>query len=358
LRKELAWLRRGPPARTSKPQFRIDAANALIADEPPARDRTTLATFSSARLGKSVFDVEDMSLALGPNELFDDVTWRVGPGDRIGLVGVNGSGKTTLLRVLAGLRGVDSGVVRVGKTVRIGYLSQDVAELDPTLRVLEAVEAVRRQTVLGDGRELTASALLERFGFSGERQWTPVGDLSGGEKRRLQLLRLLMDEPNVLLLDEPTNDLDVDTLTALEDLLDSWAGTLIAASHDRYFLERVCDTTAALMWGKLASLPGGVDEYLARRAREREQVTGTRMPIAPTPTGNAGDVRTARKDVTRIERQLSKLEDREKELHAALAEAATDYVAAAALDAELRALQVTRAQLEEDWLDATDRAGS
>ncbi|HWF41346.1 MAG TPA: ABC-F family ATP-binding cassette domain-containing protein [Acidothermaceae bacterium] len=358
LRKELAWLRRGPPARTSKPQFRIDAANALIADEPPARDRTTLATFSSARLGKSVFDVEDMSLSLGPVELFSDVTWRVGPGDRIGLVGVNGSGKTTLLRLLAGLRGVDSGVVKVGKTVRIGYLSQDVAELDPTLRVLEAVEAVRRQTVLGDGRELTASALLERFGFSGERQWTPVGDLSGGEKRRLQLLRLLMDEPNVLLLDEPTNDLDVDTLTGLEDLLDSWAGTLIAASHDRYFLERVCDTVTALIGGgKLASLPGGVDEYLARRSRERDQVTGSRTPAAPATTGRAGDVRAARKDVTRIERQLSKLEDREKELHAALAEAATDYVAAAALDAELRALQVAPDQLEEDWLDAAHRAG-
>ncbi len=220
----------------------------------------------------------------GPDELFDDVTWRVGPGDRIGLVGVNGSGKTTLLRMLAGLRGVDSGVVKVGKTVRIGYLSQDVAELDPTLRVLEAVEAVRRQTVLGDGRELTASALLERFGFTGERQWTPVGDLSGGEKRRLQLLRLLMDEPNVLLLDEPTNDLDVDTLTALEDLLDSWAGTLIAASHDRYFLERVCDTVTALIGaGKLASLPGGVDEYLARRSRERGAANGPRCSRAAAP---------------------------------------------------------------------------
>jgi ATP-binding cassette subfamily F protein uup len=376
LRKELAWLRRGPPARTSKPQFRIDAANALIADEPPARDRTVLASFSSARLGKSVFDVEGMSLQLGSASLFSDVTWRVGPGDRIGLVGVNGSGKTTLLRVLAGLRGVDSGVVKVGKTVRIGYLSQDVAELDPTLRVLEAVEAVRRQTVLGDGREVTASALLERFGFTGERQWTPVGELSGGEKRRLQLLRLLMDEPNVLLLDEPTNDLDVDTLTALEDLLDSWAGTLIAASHDRYFLERVCDSVTALIGGgQLASLPGGVDEYLARRSRERAAVLGAPTGSAPAPdasgrstggsapatpavpTGTAGDVRAARKDVTRIERQLSKLADRERELHDELAAAATDYLAAAALDSELRALQVTRAQLEEDWLDAAHRAG-
>jgi ATP-binding cassette subfamily F protein uup len=360
LRKELAWLRRGPPARTSKPQFRIDAANALIADEPPARDRTTLARFSSARLGKSVFDVEDVSLSLGATALFSDVTWRVGPGDRIGLVGVNGSGKTTLLRVLDGLRGVDSGVVKVGKTVRIGYLSQDVAELDPTLRVLEAVEAVRRQTVLGDGREITASSLLERFGFSGEQQWTPVGDLSGGEKRRLQLLRLLMDEPNVLLLDEPTNDLDVDTLTALEDLLDSWAGTLIAASHDRYFLERVCDTTTALIGGgQLVSLPGGVDEYLARRFQERSAATGAvPVPAAATSTGSAGDVRAARKDLTRIERQLSKLDAREKELHGQLAAAATDYAAAAKLDAELRALQVTRAQLEEEWLDAAHRAGN
>ncbi|MGH3026687.1 MAG: ABC-F family ATP-binding cassette domain-containing protein, partial [Gaiellaceae bacterium] len=225
LRKELAWLRRGPPARTSKPRFRIDAANVLIADEPPARDRTQLARFSSARLGKSVFDVEGASLRFGSLPLLSDVTWRVGPGDRIGLVGVNGSGKTTLLNVLAGSQAVDSGSVRVGKTVRIGYLSQHVTELDPALRVLQAVESVRRMTVLGDGRELSASALLERFGFAGEQQWTPVGELSGGERRRLQLLRLLMDEPNVLLLDEPTNDLDIETLTELEDLLDGWPGS-------------------------------------------------------------------------------------------------------------------------------------
>jgi ABC transport system ATP-binding/permease protein len=356
LRKELAWLRRGPPARTSKPRFRIDAANALIADEPPARDRTQLAKFSSARLGKSVFDVEDVSLRLGSLSLFNDLTWRVGPGDRIGLVGVNGSGKTTLLRVLAGLRAVDSGVVRVGKTVRIGYLSQDVAELDPGLRVLEAVEAVRRQTVLGDGRELTASSLLERFGFTGERQWTPVGDLSGGEKRRLQLLRLLMDEPNVLLLDEPTNDLDVDTLTALEDLLDGWAGTLIAASHDRYFLERVCDDVTALVGGgKLASLPGGVDEYLARRAASS---SASSVPAASVPATGSGDQRAARKDVARIERQLAKLSSRETALHVELAAAATDYTAIALLDAELQALLAARAQLEEEWLDAAHRAGS
>jgi ABC transport system ATP-binding/permease protein len=359
LRKELAWLRRGPPARTSKPRFRIDAANALIADEPPARDRTQLAAFSSARLGKTVFDVEDVTLRFDDLTLLDEITWRIGPGDRIGLVGVNGSGKTTLLRVLAGLRGVDGGEVKTGTTVRIGYLAQDVAELDPTLRVLEAVEAVQRRTVLGDGRELTASALLERFGFTGERQWTQVGDLSGGEKRRLQLLRLLMDEPNVLLLDEPTNDLDVDTLTALEDLLDGWAGTLIAASHDRYFLERVCDDVTALVGGgKLLTLPGGVDEYLARRGLERPTGTPAEAPVSAALSPSvAGDLRAARKDMARIERQLDKLADRETRLHEQLAVVATDYAKTSELDAELRGLSAERAQLEEAWLDAAARAG-
>ena len=359
LRKELAWLRRGAPARTSKPKFRIEAANALIATEPPPRDSAELMGFATARLGRTVYELEDVTYSVGAaRTLFDHVTWQLAPGERIGLVGVNGSGKTSLLRLLTGTVTPDSGKVVSGVTVKPALLSQEITEIPPDTRVLKAVEDVRAAIDLGKGRTLTASQLLERFGFPGEKQWTPVGDLSGGERRRLQLLRLLMDEPNVLLLDEPTNDLDVDTLTALEDLLDSWAGTLIAASHDRYFLERVCDTVTALIGGgKLASLPGGVDEYLARRSRERDQVTGSRTPAAPATTGRAGDVRAARKDVTRIERQLSKLEDREKELHAALAEAATDYVAAAALDAELRALQVARDQLEEDWLDAAHRAG-
>jgi len=369
LRKELAWLRRGPPARTSKPQFRIDAANALIADEPPARDRAELASFSSARLGKSVFDLESASLSFGDLELLDNVTWRIGPGDRIGLLGVNGSGKTSLLRVLAGMQQVSSGVLRVGKTVRIGYLSQHVTELDAGLRVLEAVEAVRRFTVLGDGRELSASALLERFGFASNRQWTPVGDLSGGERRRLQLLRLLMDEPNVLLLDEPTNDLDVDTLTALEDLLDGWAGTLIAASHDRYFIERVCDSVAALTGGgRLVTLPGGIDEYVALRSQMQETEALTRPPAGANvtaaaataaktgaPAPSAGVAREARKEMTRIERQLAKLESREAQLHAQLAEAASDYARAGELDTELRAVHDERDRLEEAWLLASEQ---
>jgi ATP-binding cassette subfamily F protein uup len=353
LRKELAWLRRGPPARTSKPQFRIDAANALIADEPVARNPADLARFASARLGKSVFDLEDATLALGHKTLLDDVTWRIGPGDRIGLVGVNGSGKTTLLRVLAGRQKMDAGELKTGKTVQVAYLSQDVSELDPTMRVLEAIESIRRQIDLSDGRVLTASALLERFGFTGQRQWTPVRDLSGGERRRLQLLRLLMEEPNVLLLDEPTNDLDVDTLTALEDLLDSWAGTLIAASHDRYFLERVCDQVTALTGGgALRTLVGGVDEYLAlAEGRTSGNDAGTK------PVTNAAAVREARKDLVRIERQLERLTTREKKLHEQLAAISDDYSKAAELDAELRSVIAERSILEEDWLHAAERAG-
>ena len=361
LRKELAWLRRGPPARTSKPQFRIEAANALIADEPPARDRMQLARFSSVRLGKSVFDLEGATLRFDDRLILDNVTWRLGPGDRVGVVGVNGSGKTTLLRVLAGLQSLADGRLRVGQTVRIGYLSQDVAELDPTMRVLEAVESVQRRMVLGDGRELTASALLERFGFAGDLQrnqhWTPVGDLSGGERRRLQLLRLLMAEPNVLLLDEPTNDLDLDSLTALEDLLDGWAGTLVAASHDRYFLERVCDEVVGLVGGgALMGLPGGVDEYLATRSDQGGQPTAARPAVAGSGTRTSvGVIRETRKEMVRLERQLDKLAEKERSLHEQLAAAATDYEQLQTLHSDLRALHEERSRVEESWLAAAER---
>ncbi|NCT92342.1 ABC-F family ATP-binding cassette domain-containing protein, partial [Cellulomonas sp. APG4] len=277
LRKELAWLRRGAPARTSKPKFRLDAAAALIADEPPPRDQLELTRLATARQGKDVLDVEDVHVAFpdadgGSRVLLDGVTWRLGPGDRWGLVGVNGAGKTTLMRLLAGELRPGAGRVRRGRTAVVATLTQDVAELDEIggLRVLEAVEAERRSVVVG-GRELTAGQLVERLGFTRERAQTLVRDLSGGERRRLQLLRLLVGEPNVLLLDEPTNDLDTDTLAALEDLLDGWPGTLVVVSHDRYLLERVCDRQAALLGdGHLRDLPGGVEEYLAlRRAAVR-----------------------------------------------------------------------------------------
>src|SRR5215210_3490913 len=241
LRKELAWLRRGPPARTSKPRFRIEAANALIEGEPEPRDRVELLRFATARLGTKVLEAEGVAVRFGEREVLRGVTWRLGPGDRVALVGVNGSGKTTLVRVLAGELEPSAGAVQRGATVRLAHLSHDTAEIPGHLRVLEALEEVRGRAVLGDGRELTAGTLAERFGFRGDKARTLVRDLSGGERRRLQLMRLLMGEPNVLLLDEPTNDLDIDTLTALEDLLDGWPGTLVVVSHDRYFVERVCD---------------------------------------------------------------------------------------------------------------------
>ncbi|MDX6217780.1 MAG: transport system ATP-binding/permease protein [Frankiales bacterium] len=346
-RKELAWLRRGPPARTSKPKFRIDAANALIADEPPPRDDIALQRFATARLGKQVYDVEDVSLSFGDRLLFDHVTWRVGPGDRIGVIGVNGAGKSTLLRMLVGQAIPDSGVVKVGQTVKPAYLSQEVAELDPMLRVLEAVEAVAKQVDLG-GKPVGASSLCDRFGFTGNAQWTRVGDLSGGERRRLQLLRLLMGEPNVLLLDEPTNDLDIDTLQALEDVLDGWPGTLLVVSHDRYFLERTTTVTSSLMGdGTVKALPGGVDEYLQKRVR--------RAPETPATKVKSGDSRQARKDLQKLERQLVTLDKREAELHAQLADQAADHEAVIRLDRELHEVRAEKESVEQSWLELSEQ---
>jgi ATP-binding cassette subfamily F protein uup len=353
LRKELAWLRRGPPARTSKPQFRIDAANALIADEPPVRDSLSLQRFATARLGKSVYDVENVSLRYGDRVMLEDVTWRLGPGDRIGIVGVNGSGKTSLLRLLAQERDPDSGVVKVGQTVQVAYLSQEVAELPAGLRVLEAVQEIAQRIRVGD-RDLTAGQLAEMFGFGSARQWTRVGELSGGERRRLQLLRLLMAEPNVLVLDEPTNDLDIDTLTALEDLLDSFPGTVIVVSHDRYLVERVTDTVVALLGdGRITPMIGGIDEYLSRR-RSRgagAPATATASASEATAAAPAVDLRAARKELARVERQVAKLDAREAELHVQLAAHATDYARVAELDAELRDLRAERDTAEERWLE-------
>ena len=348
VKKELAWLRRGPPARTSKPQFRIDAANALIADEPPARDDVSLQRFSAARLGRTVYELHGVTLAFGKKTLLAGVDWNLGPGDRVGIVGVNGAGKSTLLKLLVGQQPSDSGRVVVGQTVKPAYLSQEVAELDPALRVLEAVEQVAKVVDLGGGRTVGASTLADRFGFTGNAQWTRVGDLSGGERRRLQILRLLMGEPNVILLDEPTNDLDIDTLTALEDLLDGWPGTLVVVSHDRYFLERVTTTTASLMGdGRLAALPGGVDQYLAQRVRS--------SPAVAPKAARAGDSRAARKELSRVERDIARLDRREAEIHAAMAAQASDFAAVAALDEHLRALRTEKAALEDTWLELSEQ---
>ena len=348
LRKELAWLRRGPPARTSKPQFRIDAANALIADEPPPRDRVELQRFAAARLGKDVVDVVDVSLRFGDRELLRDVTWRLGPGDRVGLLGPNGAGKTTLLRLVTGDLKPTSGTVRIGKSVVPAWLSQEVAELDPATRVLQSVEDVAQRVALSKGREATASQLLERLGFPAARQWTPVGDLSGGERRRLQLLRLLMAGPNLLVLDEPTNDLDVETLAEVEDVLDGWAGTLIVVSHDRWFVERVCDSLWAIVGGTLRHLPGGVEEYLALRAAAG--VTPAAATSAPGVRTDAARDRESRRQLQRIERRLSRIAAEETTLHEQMAAHATDYERVATLDEQLRALAVERDELEEQWL--------
>ncbi|MDX3457523.1 ABC-F family ATP-binding cassette domain-containing protein [Streptomyces sp. ME02-8801-2C] len=367
VRKELAWLRRGAPARTSKPRFRVEAANELIADVPPPRDSSELMRFASSRLGKTVFDLEDVTVQAGPKVLLKHLTWQLGPGDRIGLVGVNGAGKTSLLRAMAEASRSDgetqpaAGKVVVGKTVKLAYLSQEVGELNPNLRVLEAVQQVRDRVDLGKGRELTAGQLCETFGFGKEKQWTPVGDLSGGERRRLQILRLLMDEPNVLFLDEPTNDLDIETLTQLEDLLDGWPGSMVVISHDRFFIERTTDRVFALLGdATLRMLPRGIDEYLERRQRMEEAAAAAIQAAAPAarPVAekSAADVRAAKKELQKIERQLDKISERESKLHTQIADNATDFEKVAKLDAELRELSGERDDLELRWLELADES--
>jgi ATPase subunit of ABC transporter with duplicated ATPase domains len=360
LRKEIAWLRRGPPARTSKPKFRIDAANALIADVPPARDSVTLAKLATARLGRQVYDLEHVSLKGGEKPLLTDLTWHVGPGDRIAILGANGAGKSTLLRLLAGVREPDGGTIVRGQTVRPAFLSQELTELPGKLRLLEAVEEVAKRVKLGD-RELSAAQLAEIFGFTDRRVWTPVADLSGGERRRLQMLRLLANEPNVLLLDEPTNDLDTDTLAALEDLLDTWPGTMVVASHDRYLVERVTEQVYAMFGdGRLTHLPGGVDEYLTRLGTAPAAGAPVRVPAsAPQAEADgagptAAELRAAKKEVTRIERALAKNAEKAGRLHEEMAANATDYARISALDEELRGLAAEQEQLEEAWLAAAE----
>jgi len=400
-RKELAWLRRGPPARTSKPRYRIEAAEAIIAGEPEPRNTVELHAFARRRLGAIVLELEDVwasvpssagstdgstrGLAVasrddsapessgdGERVLLADVTWRIGPGDRIGVVGVNGSGKSTLLRILVGELPLTRGRLKTGSTVHLGYLSQEVAELPGRSRLIEAITEIAAVVQLGD-KDVSASALAERFGFTPAQQWTRVAELSGGEQRRLQLLRILMAEPNVLILDEPTNDLDTDTLSALEDLLDSWPGTLIVVSHDRYLVERVTDDVYALMGdGAITHLPGGVDEYLRRR-RESVAAELAEPPRAGAGTPNGGTstagstgaggssaaqdaatVRVLRKDLQRLERRLESLQRKESELHGKLAEVGADYVAAAELNASLLQLHAEVFAAEAEWLAAAE----
>lgn len=351
-RKELAWLRRGPPARTSKPRYRIEAAEALIADVPAPRDSVALTAFARRRLGRVVIELEDATVATpAGDELVRDLTWRLAPGERIGLVGVNGSGKTTLLRVLAGAVPLAAGHRKEGKTVSIGWLRQELDDLPEDIRVLDAIESIALRITLGD-KELSASQVAEMLGFSPARQRTPVGDLSGGERRRLQLTRVLMAEPNVLLLDEPTNDLDIETLQQVEDLLDGWAGTLVVVSHDRYLIERVCDSTWALFGdGKLTNLPGGIEEYLRRHA---QPVAAPAAKAVPERGRDGAALRAAQKELGRLERAVAKLGEREAALHAQLAEHATDADRVVTLTAELNAVVAEKDATEVQWMELAE----
>ena len=351
VRKELAWLRRGAPARTTKPKFRVDAANVLIAGEPEPRNQGELLKFALNRLGKTVYEAHHVQVKLGDNELINDLYWNIGPGDRIGIVGINGAGKTTLMRTLVGEIQPSSGKLVTGITVKPAFLTQHLDELDPTWRVLEAVEKIANRVELGGGRELSASQLCERLGFDRESQWTPVGDLSGGEKRRLQLTRLLMDSPNVLLLDEPTNDFDIETLTELEDLLDSYGGTLIVISHDRYFLERVCDRFVGLLGDSaVRDLPRGVDEYLELRY---EAMSTPVLAQKERKSSSAAEERQLKKDKVRLERQMEKANLRIAQLRAEQEAAAFEPNRLVTIDTELAEIESEKNKLEEEWLQVT-----
>ncbi|MEG9247405.1 ABC-F family ATP-binding cassette domain-containing protein [Arthrobacter sp. Soc17.1.1.1] len=373
VKKELAWLRRGAPARTAKPKFRIEAANELIADVPEPRDSLALSKMAMSRLGKDVLDLEDVSLRIDDGEgsdrqLFDRITLRLAPGQRLGLVGVNGSGKTTLLRLLNGELQPDAGKVKKGKTVQTAVLSQEVRELDDVRdsRVIEVIESEKRVFAVG-GKEVSASQLVEQLGFTNEKQWTRVSELSGGERRRLQLLRLLVGEPNVLMLDEPTNDLDTDTLSAIEDVLDGWPGTLVVVSHDRYLLERVTDSQMALLGdGRLRDLPGGVDQYLELR-NAAGPMTATGSAASPAISGGStggsseAELRQARKDLARIERQISKVDAQkgklQQQMNDAGAKADADFEHIAGLNARLQELQTEIEDLELQWMDTAEVLG-
>lgn len=374
LRKELAWLRRGAPARTSKPRFRIDAAEALIADVPPPRDSVEITRMATARLGKRVIDLENVSVSYpapggGENQVLREVTWRLAPGERVGIVGINGAGKTTLLRLLQGIQKPTSGRVRTGQTVDVVTLSQTTHELDQIseLRVVEAVAAVAEHVTVG-GKELSASQLVERLGFTRQRAWTRVGEISGGERRRLQLLRLLMAQPNVLLLDEPTNDLDTDTLASIEDILDTFPGTLVVVSHDRYLLERVTDHQLALLGdGHLRDLPGGVEQYLELRRQQLTAASGAAGATSPTAEaknapsqGEQGALsgaqrHAAAKNLARLERQLDKVSAQIAKLHAEMEVASADPGRVndlIELGKQLSQAQERQADIELEWLEA------
>jgi ATP-binding cassette subfamily F protein uup len=376
MRKELAWLRRGAPARTTKPKFRIEAANELIANEPPARDSVSLSSMAMQRLGKDVVDLEGVSVSYGEKHVLTDVTWRIAPGERTGILGVNGAGKSTLLGLVSGHVDPTSGRVKRGKTVKIATLTQQLDELADVLddRV-SAVIATKKTTYIAGGKEMTPGQLLERLGFTSAQLSTPVRDLSGGQKRRLQLLLILLDEPNVLILDEPTNDLDTDMLVAMEDLLDTWPGTLLVISHDRYLLERITDNQYAVMHGHVTHLPNGVDQYLALRAKEvaAPPAAKSASPASPsaspsatheatspqaTPQLSGAELRNAQKEIGSVERKIAKQQADVLAIHERMAaHDPNDFVGLGELATELARAEGTIADLELRWLELSDLLG-
>ncbi len=357
MKKELAWLRRGAPARTAKPKFRIDAANALIANEPPIRDSVSLASMAMQRLGKDVVDLENVSVSYGDKHVLKDVTWRIAPGERTGILGVNGAGKSTLLSLVSGTLQPTSGRVKRGKTIKVSTLTQQLAELEDVWndRVSDVISRHKSSYIAG-GKEMTPTQMLERVGFQSAQLSTPVKDLSGGQKRRLQLLLILLSEPNVLILDEPTNDLDTDMLAAIEDLLDTYPGTLLVVSHDRYLLERVTDNQYAVMDGHLRHLPRGVDQYLELRAAgdRAESRSGGQVSTSSTTEKKLGgaELRNAQKEHAAAGRKIEKLNGQIAELHERMAaHDQNDYTGLGALSTELGALQQQLDTVELRWLE-------
>lgn len=373
MKKELAWLRRGAPARTAKPKFRIEAANALIDDVPPLRNSVELSQMATARLGKDVIDLLDVSVTYGDREILHDVEWRIAPGERTGILGVNGAGKSTLLKLIDGSLEPTTGRVKRGKTVVVATLDQQLGDLSAVANErVSAVIATKRTSYTAGDKELTPGQLLERLGFTSAQLSTPIKDLSGGQKRRLQLLLILLDEPNVLIMDEPTNDMDTDMLAAIEDLLDSWPGTLVVVSHDRYLLERVTDQQYAVLGGRLRHLPGGVDEYLriaahaaaptgshdAGRATVASVTATAPASVAAAPTLSGAERRTLEKELSALERRIAKVQGQVDALHVSLAEHdVSDYPGIAALHEQVRGFEAELESAEERWLELGELLG-
>ncbi len=373
MRKELAWLGRGAPARSTKPKFRMDAAYQLIENEPPPRDTVSLASMAMQRLGKDVVDLLDVSVsyddpasASGQKTVLDHVTWLIAPGERTGILGVNGAGKSTLLGLVSGEVRPTTGTVKRGKTIKVAFLTQQLAELEDIWedRVSDVLGR-QKSTYVAGGKELTPAQLLERVGFQSAQLSTRVKELSGGQKRRLQLLLIILDEPNVLILDEPTNDLDTDMLAAIEDLLDSFAGTLLVVSHDRYLIERVTDQQYAVLGGHFQHLPRGVEQYLElRRKTVAEALPGAiggASASASSPSKSAlkgAELRNAEKEYAAAGRKIEKLQGQISELHLKLAEHdQSDYAGLGVLSTELSALEQSVADIETRWLELSELLG-